>query len=150
MKRKYIYILLALSVTCTMFSACKKNDSVETVNIVEETTSIVEIETVTEEIETTTVVEEECTTEVVESTEEIETTTVEEVYSTEEVDNYEGMSESEIAQQIISEYLKKHAQDNQIEVDVPGGTAYDPSQDGTNPYNPNIDVPEHLQGKLQH
>lgn len=100
MKRKYLYILLALSISSAIFSACKKNDSVETVNTVEETTSIMEIETVTEEMETTTeemetttIVEEESTevieettVVVVESTEVIEETTVEEVYSTESVE----------------------------------------------------------------
>ena len=63
-----------------------------------------------------------------------------------EVDNYEGMSESEIAQQIISEYLKKHAQDNQIEVDVPGGTPYDPSQDGNYQPGQGGELPDHLKG----
>ena len=139
MKRKGLYILLAISITCALFSACNKNDSVEAVNVVEETTSIVESESVTEETETTTVEEIESTVEVVESTEEIETTTVEEVYSTEEpttVDEYEGMSTSDqeaiedMAQQLIADYLKDYAQDNQVEVDVPGGTPYDPSQDG--------------------
>lgn len=136
MKRKSIYILLAISVTCTMFSSCKKNDSIETVNIVEETVNTIESESVTEETETTTVEEVESTTEVVESTEETETTIVEEVCSTEETTTVQEMSPSDqqsiedMAQQLIADYLKEHAQDNQVEVDYPGMTPYDPSQDG--------------------
>jgi len=83
MKRKSLYILLAISISCTMFSACNKNDSVEAVNIVEETVNTVESESDTEETETTTVEEIESTVEVVESTEETEATTVEEVTTTE-------------------------------------------------------------------
>ena len=136
MKRKSIYILLAISVTCTMFSSCKKNDSIETVNIVEETVNTIESESVTEETETTTVEEVESTTEVVESTEETETTIVEEVYSTEETTTVQEMSPSDqqaiedMAQQLIADYLKDYAQDNQVEVDYPGMTPGDPSQDG--------------------
>lgn len=37
----------------------------------------------------------------------------------------------EMAQQLIADYIREHTQDNQIEVDIPGGTPYDPSQDGT-------------------
>lgn len=88
MKRKGLYIILALSITCTMFTACKKNDSVESANVVEEKTDIIESESVTEEIETTTSEEVESTVEVVESTEETET--VEEEPTTEETETREG------------------------------------------------------------
>ena len=157
MKRKGLYILLAISITCALFSACNKNDSVEAVNVVEETTSIVESESVTEETETTTVEEIESTVEVVESTEEIETTTVEEVYSTEEpttVDEYEGMSTSDqeaiedMAQQLIADYLKDYAQDNQVEVDYPGMTPHDPSQDYDG-IRPLVDDPNGAGVKIQ-
>ena len=75
MKRKGLYIILAISITCTMFTACKKNDSVESANVVEEKTDIMESESVTEEIETTISEEVESTVEAVESTEEAETVT---------------------------------------------------------------------------
>lgn len=52
------------------------------------------------------------------------------------------------AQQIIAGYLKEHAQEQQEVVDVPGLTPGDPSQDGSNPYNPNTEVPEHLMGSF--
>ena len=124
MKRKGLYILLAISITCALFSACNKNDSVEAVNVVEETTSIVESESVTEETETTTVEEIESTVEVVESTEEIETTTVEEVYITEQstidttgktnvvvqdgITYWDGITDEEIAQQVIDQFEREN------------------------------------------
>lgn len=133
MKIKALITIFSLSF---ILVACNKDDLVEPISTVEETTTIVET---VEETETTTVEEIESTVEVVESTEEIETTTVEEVYSTEEpttVDEYEGMSTSDqqsiedMAQQLIAAYLKDYAQDNQVEVDYPGMTPHDPSQDG--------------------
>ncbi len=36
----------------------------------------------------------------------------------------------DMAQQLIADYLKDYAQDNQVEVDYPGMTPHDPSQDG--------------------
>ena len=153
MKRKNLYILLAVFVTCTMFSACNKNDSIESANIVEETISTVEAESVTEETETTTVEEKESTVEVVESTEETESTTVEEVYSTEDENSIlDGLSDEEIselekeaealgttpealaeARKLMKQWAEEDAQKNntQVDVDYPGMTPGDPSQDGT-------------------
>ena len=156
MKRKSLYILLAISFTCTMFSSCKKNDSIETVNIVEETVNTIESESVMEETETTTIEEVESTVEVIESTEETETAT-EEVYSTEEpttVDEYEGISTSDqeaiedMAQQLIVDYLKEHAQDNQIEVDVPGGTPASEATEQESNLGKGGELPPELQGSV--
>jgi len=50
----------------------------------------------------------------------------------------------EIAQEIIEDFLKEHAENNTIHVDVPGTTPHDPSKDGTNPWDPNIELPDDL------
>lgn len=63
-----------------------------------------------------------------------------------EVSEYDGMTPEQIAQQLIADYLKDNAQTGQIHVDIPGATPYDPSQDGSNPYNPDIDMPEWAKG----
>lgn len=111
MKRKSIYILLAISFTCTMFSSCKKNDSIETVNIVEETVNTIESESDTEETETTTVEEIESTIEVVESTEETEATTVEEVTTTETTEISEGQQfRNETAQKMVEQAKEYYEQ----------------------------------------
>lgn len=41
----------------------------------------------------------------------------------------DDISTEDWAQQIIADYMKEHAQDNQIEVEIPGATPGDPSQD---------------------
>ena len=63
-----------------------------------------------------------------------------------EVDNYEGMSDEEIVQQMLNDFKKKHAQDNQIHVDIPGATPYDPSKDGQYHLGQGGEVPDDLKG----
>lgn len=170
MKRKNLYILLAVFVTCTMFSACNKNDSIESANIVEETISTVEAESVTEETETTTVEEKESTVEVIESTEEIETTTVEEVYSTEDENSIlDGLSDEEMselekeaealgttpealaeAKKLMEQWAAEDAQKNntQIDVDVPGGTPASEATEQESNLGKGGELPDHLKGNF--
>ena len=63
-----------------------------------------------------------------------------------EVDNYEGMSDEEIVQQMLNDFKKKHAQDNQIHVDIPGATPYDPSQDGDYHFGQGGELPDWAKG----
>lgn len=59
----------------------------------------------------------------------------------------ESLTSEEIAQQIIADFLKEHAENNTIHVDVPGTTPHDPSKDGTNPFNPDIELPDWAIGR---
>lgn len=169
MKRKNLYILLAVFVTCTMFSSCKKNDSIETVNIVEETVNTIESESVMEETETTTIEKFESTVEVIESTEEIETTTVEEVYSTEDENSIlDGLSDEEIselekeaealgttpealaeARKLMKQWAEEDAQKNstQIDVDYPGMTPASEATEQESNLGKGGELPDHLKGK---
>lgn len=66
-----------------------------------------------------------------------------------EVDSYEGLTSSERAQQIIADYMKEHAQQGQIDVELPPGwTPHDPSQDGKDAvdYSDTSDMPEWAKG----
>lgn len=172
---------MKLKVLITIFSlsfilvACNKDDLVEPISTVEETTSIVES---VEETETTTVEEIESTIEVVESTEETEATTVEEVTTTETTEISEGQQfRNETAQKMVEqakEYYKqglitKEEYDGIIEgaktleegiqwdlpedlttphidVDVPGATKGDPSNRGEYHLGDGGEVPEWAHG----
>ena len=126
--------------TCITFTACNKNDSAEPIQ-----TTVVE--TTTEELESTT---EQGTVEGYSAEEEEGVKLNEDEYQGDnpydkEVDNYEGMTPEQIAQQLIADYLKDNAQTGQIHVDIPGATPGDPSQDGTTP-DYNIDLPDWAHG----
>jgi len=62
-------------------------------------------------------------------------------------ENVESLTSEEIAQQIIADFLKEHAENNTIHVDVPGTTPHDPSKDGEYVYGQGGEMPEYVKGK---
>ena len=64
-----------------------------------------------------------------------------------EVDNYEGMTPEQIAQQLIADYLKDNAQSQQGNWELPpGATPYDPSKDGSAAQDYNVELPDWAKG----
>lgn len=171
-----IKTLSILFISCILITSCNHADSVEanaTVESIESVETITEIEepTTIEEIESTVEIRENETV-VEESTVEIETT-IEEVYSAEQptvdttgktnvvvqdgITYWDGITDEEIAQQIIDQFERE----NGIGKYAPGsdpsnyimpegvehGTPGDPSQDGQYHLGQGGELPPELQGR---
>ena len=172
-----IKTLSILFISCILITSCNHVDSVEanaTVESIESVETITEIEepTTIEEIESTVEIRENETV-VEESTVEIETT-IEEVYSAEQptvdttgktnvvvqdgITYWDGITDEEIAQQIIDQFERE----NGIGKYAPGsdpsnyimpegvehGTPGDPSQDGQYHLGQGGELPDHLKGAV--
>ena len=62
-------------------------------------------------------------------------------------DKIGNKTSEEIAQEIIADFLKDRGQQDKIDVEVPGTTPSDPSQYGSNPYNPDVQLPDWAVGR---